>query len=254
MRDPKRLVLKLGGSVLTCEEDYVEHSHIIKGLLDRVQKMYIVLSAQKGETERLIDCSGYDGDLRRALRGEHSDIEFPGIADYLLQGEIDSVKKLEHYLRKVGLDPFLLLQGEGVHPVVANSSNVYGVLDMQRTRQRRQVLRSISNKVVLVAGFGGETPLGEKVLLGKNSSDLVAALTAYVDGSVEEVVYFKDVQGVYLHYGRAESTLVDEMSVEEARNFDFRGLLDRRSIDYTPCNIRIQHYKAPFGSGTLIKI
>jgi len=128
----------------------------------------------------------------------------------------------------------------------------YGTIDIGETLSRRSVLDALDKKVVLVAGFGAESPRREKVLLGKNSSDLVAAVISSVDGRVDEVVYFKDVDGVYRDFGTPQATLVREISFAEARFMGLGKVLDSRSLDYARCNIRIQSHEAPIGSGTLI--
>jgi len=247
-----KLVLKLGGSVLVDEEAYQEQAEKIRRLSREVEKLYVVASAQKGETDRLITASGHGEELRQALRGEATCLCYNGIANFLLQGEVRSVQKLQQYLTKMGMDPAVLTQGTGFYPIVANHCSVYGTLDLPQSLQRRQILESIDNRIVLVAGFGAESPTRDKVLLGRNSSDLVAALIAFIDGNIDELVYFKDVEGVYRGYGTHETTLVERMTLAEARAFGLGRLLDQRSLDYAKCDIRIQHHRAELGNGTLI--
>ncbi len=71
-KNQNRLVLKIGGSVLTNELAYQEQAIKIRDILEteNFETIYVVVSAQKGETDRLIKASGNSNVLRRALRGE----------------------------------------------------------------------------------------------------------------------------------------------------------------------------------------
>jgi len=217
----KRTVFKLGGSVLTNEWDYFDHARRIKELSNEVNRIYLVVSAQKGITDKLVASSNLDDKSK---------------ASFLLQGEITSARKLFLYLKHLRVNTGLLTQGSGLYPIIANSSYLDAEVHLSESLDRREVLDSLSAKVVVISGFGAENNLREPVLLGRNSSDLVASLIARIDCKVDEVVYIKDVPGIYDSDGK----VISSMNLAEATKFNFGKLLHQKVLDYACCDLRIR--------------
>jgi aspartokinase len=229
----KRKVVKLGGSVLVTEQDYLDHAGRIKELSEEIDRVYLVVSAQKGVTNQLVQSMNQDLDDREK-------------AKYLLQGEIASARKIHQYLQSLGVDAGLIMQGSGLFPIEANSSYLNVQLHLDESLDRREILDGLKKKVIVVPGFGAENEKGEPVILGRNSSDFVAGLIARIDSQVEEVVYVKDVPGIY----DADGKVISSMSLREALRFGFEQLLDYRVLEYANFDLRI---KGIGSEGSLIR-
>ncbi len=228
-----RLVVKLGGSVLVTEQDYVRHAKLIKELSDNVDRIYLVVSAQKGVTDRLVANADESWSDKEKAR-------------YLLSGEFTSASKIYRRLLAERVNVRMLMQGTGLFPIVANSSYLDADLHLSESLDRREVLDGLDSKVVVLPGFAAENNSAEPVTLGRNSSDFVAGLVARVDPQVGEVVYVKDVPGVYDDKGK----VISSMSLREARQFGFNQLLDERVLEYACCDLRVCGVG---GEGSLIK-
>ena len=110
------------------------------------------------------------------------------------------------------------------------------------------------NKVVVISGFGAENTNGEKVLLGKNASDLVAALIGFFDNTVKRVIYLKDVDGIYSDFGTNKQKIIPEINRQDLLNNNFGNVLDKRTLYYQKCDYLVQNENKEFGSnGTIIK-
>lgn len=252
-------VIKIGGSVLKTYEDYTKMAKKIKTYVEtkNLQALYVVVSARKGRTDELIDsllmCKEERKYIDTILNDEKPSHESrklfddPFIASYLLQGEINSAKRLYSRLKDDGIDTALLLQGSGF-PIVANNSYLYATIDNISSVQRFN--NSLpKSKVVVVSGFGAENIHREKVLLGKNASDLVAAIFGFFDKKVNRVIYLKDVDGIYSDFGTGRQKVIPEISKYDMLKDDFGKVLDRRTLNYQRCDYLVQNENQEIGSG-----
>ncbi|MBU0459301.1 MAG: hypothetical protein KJ771_00670 [Nanoarchaeota archaeon] len=227
------MVIKLGGSVLVTEQDYTNHVRRIRDMSLDTERIYLVVSAQKGITDKLVN----------SLNINWSDRDK---AKYLLSGELASARKIYQRLLDERVNVRLLMQGSGLFPVVANSSYIDAELHLDESMDRREVLDYLDSKVVVIPGFGGENENAEPVILGRNSSDLVAGLVARIDPNVDEVVFVKDVPGVY----DEDKKVISSLSLPEAKGFEMGKLLEGRVLQYACCDLRI---KGIDSEGTVVR-
>jgi aspartokinase len=193
-----KLVIKLGGSVLCDDRAYSQQADNIMSAVDKYcpARAYVVVSAKKGETESAISrvCadSADESLLRGALEGKwpHECYDTAQTAGLLLQPEINSARHLGRLL-----GAYVLNQDCQQFPIIANSSYLHGSIDMRLSEKRGAVLDTLGQTVV-VSGFGARDQTGSKVLLGRNASDLVAAMIARL-ARADVLVYCKDVNGIY---------------------------------------------------------
>ena len=257
-------VIKIGGSVLKTYEHYTQIAKKIKAYVktNSFQTLYVVVSARKGRTDQLINdlliCREERKYIDDILNNEITRSEFkqvfdnPFVASYLLQGEINSAKRLSSKLKEVGIDTALLLQGSEF-PIVANSSYLYASIDNINSMQRFNN-NMPKNKVIVISGFGAENINGEKVLLGKNASDLVAALIGFFDRAVRKVIYLKDVDGIYSAFSTDKQKIIPEIGKYDLLKNDFGEVLDKRTLYYQKCDYLVQNENKKFGSsGTIIR-
>ncbi|MBW2981296.1 hypothetical protein KY343_00305 [Candidatus Woesearchaeota archaeon] len=259
--DREQYVLKIGGSVLKSDEAYAYQAKRIAEFSKDKERVYVVSSARKGHTDELAGelCRTPEEreSLRRLLKqGDYSnpkDIErFDRhyVASHLLSGEIDSIKRFERELRKLGIYPELLIQGVNF-PITANGRYLHADVDFGACD--KTTLDGLESRIILVPGFGAQNHHKEKVLLGRNASDYVAALIGLLDPRVKEVVYLKDVDGVYENFGTDRARLIQEINSAELLAKGCGKVLDERCLSSMNGNrFRIQHCETEIGKGGTI--
>jgi len=258
--DRERIVIKKGGSVLTDDRAY---RHQARRVVDFIRKnnpevVYIVASARQGHTDELAGRVCNTPEEREALRrllkkGDYSNPEDVArfdhhyIASHLLSGEIESTKRLEKEFRKLGIYPELLIQGVNF-PITANGCYLHANVDFEACDT--SIFDNLESKVVLIPGFGAQNHHKEKVLLGRNASDYVAALIGRLDPRVKEVVYLKDVPGVYENFGTKQARLIGEIKASELLAKGCGKVLDERCLQHmNGYKIRVQHCEDNIGEG-----
>ena len=172
----------------------------------------------------------------------------PDVASHLLQGEIESTSKFEEEFKKLGIYPEVLIQGENF-PIIANGRYLHADVDLEASEQTG-ILDSLESKIVLVPGFGAQNHHKEKVLLGRNASDYVAALIGRLDPKVQEVIYLKDVYGVYENFETEQERLIQEIRAADLQARGCGKVLDARCLEcMNGYKIRVQHSESEIGKG-----
>ena len=214
------------------------------------ERIYVVVSAMKGLTDKLINRAFPDQELcsllNRCLSGEpvesrlQSLIDKPETAGFILQGEIDSALRLNRALSARCLHAETVTQN-GYYPIIADGGNLNGCVCFEESHRRFAGFDSklADQRIIILSGFAAVNFSGEPVLLGRNSSDYVAGILSALDSRVDEVVFFKDTGGVYEHFGTAGQRLVSTISSSRLKNLEIGGLLDRRTLDVINCDLRI---------------
>ncbi len=262
--NPKRhYAVKLGGSVLRDNDDYATQAARIASHLDdgnHIDRIYVVVSAAYGHTNRLADMLSGSAKRRAQLdlllqNNDYTDqaivtaFDNPDTAAFMLEGEIDSAWRMDKMFRALGIEPKVLVQGSGF-PIIANGNYLNASVDYENS-YLHQTLEGIEQKIVIVPGFGAENHRREPVLLGRNSSDFVAALVGYFDPLVAEVAYIKDVPGVMQDYGTANAGIIKRISASELKSMGQMKVLDHRCLEHIPRNsgFRVQDSTTAIGEG-----
>jgi len=235
------LVLKAGGSVLQDRESYLRLARNCSSLLDEYDRLHIIVSARKGETSRLLHeyCNGNNSEIEAynwAMKGKTDplliDIERQKeLASYLLQGEIESARELKNSFDKLGIENRIFEQG-GNFPIIANQNYLFSRLDLESSIRRYSKIDVA--RVNIYSGFGAENENGEKVLLGRNRSDLVAAIIAHLVNRVSKVrlIYLKDQEGIIRDFGTEKAELIPRISVEELIQDNYDQILCRDVYEF----------------------
>lgn len=239
----KTIVLKAGGSVLENESSYNSLANMANKFKEYNINAYIVLSAKKGRTNELIAENGGKelGNLLKKYDNssiQKSKFNNSTVASNLLSGEIDSVNALSSELKGIGLEHNLLIQGSGAFPVIANSNYLNAEIMLDESIERAKELRNLSG-ITLVAGFGAENMNSEKVLLGRNASDLIAALVTKLDSRVDKLVYIKDVAGVLDNFGKENECVIPHITAKDLQEKNIEQVLDPRIFDWQSCDILV---------------
>lgn len=259
-----RVVWKIGGSVLTSFKSFDVVAERICDFLagdDPPERLYVVVSAMNGLTDKLVDRAFPDEQMRmvlsRCLYGTEVEsrlmklIDKPQTASFMLQGEIDSALRLGRALAERGLQAATVTQGEH-YPVIAEGGHLNGCFLPEESSRRFADFeaRYKDRRIVILSGFGAVNREGKPVLLGRNSTDYVAGIISALDGNVREVVFFKDTGGVYEHFGTAGQKLVATITSSQLRQLEIGDLLDRRTLDVIRCDLRIVDLR--MRQGTLV--
>ena len=261
-----RVVIKIGGSILTDESAYAAAAKELRGFLNAgpgLERLYVVVSAMKGSTERAIDrlAPGPEaGDrLRRLLSGtaapdpENEQWNRPRFALFLLWGEIEAAYVLADALADAGIRAKTVTQ-LGPYPIVAEGAALRAELDLAASRRAFAAFDRLcrSERVIVLAGFGAVNGRGEPVLLGRNASDYVAAILSALDRRVGMAVFLKDVGGIYADFRTRAQRLIPAIDIARLRAEAPAQVLDPRVLDIIACDFRVAG--SPEGKdGTLVR-
>lgn len=175
------LVLKFGGSVLVSEAALHRAVSEIYRYVRNAHKVVVVVSAFKGETDRLL-----------RLAGSYTQASISSATPHLVAtGEMTAATLLAMACERSGLvtrfrsayEIGLIADGEhlNANPVSIKADVISGDLE--------------AVDVVVVPGYVAENAAGEPVLLGRGGSDLTAVYIAHALGVTARL--YKDVDAIY---------------------------------------------------------
>lgn len=263
----KRVIVKVGGSVLDGEAAYAETASALSGYLRRepeIERLYVVVSAQKGVTDRAIATLAPHPAARRCLRGSlagepppRAALECwdrPRRALALLWGEIESAFHLAERLALEGRRAAVVTQ-LGLYPLVARGSYLHAKLDLDGSRRRFERFDRAHRRsgIVILPGFGAANSRGEPALFGRNASDYVAAALSALDPAVGLVVFVKDAGALYEGFATGAPRKIAETGAARLRAAEFGQVLDRRVLEVIACDFRVVGRDIRDG-GTMIRL
>lgn len=175
-------VLKFGGSLLKELPDFEKIANKIFIERGRSDRLVVVVSAMKGETDRLLN-------LAHAISGNPPKRE----TDMLISvGERISMSLLAIALSARNI-PCISFTGSQAGIITSNDHCDADVLDIKPLRITQAL---DEGKVVIVAGFQGVSQDREITTLGRGGSDTTAAILA-VKLKADCIEYYKDVGGIF---------------------------------------------------------
>jgi aspartokinase len=262
----RRVVLKIGGSVLPDEASFPSMAAHIADFLraeSGIERLYIVVSAMKGATDRAIDRLAPDPEaksrLRRLLEGESGafllDVKWnrPRYSLALLWGEIEAAHVLSEALLEEGVRAKIVTQ-LGLFPIVVTGAYLRSNLDLAASRRRFTAFERIyrGERVLILSGFGAVNGRNEPALLGRNASDYVAAILSALDGKVDLAIFLKDVGGIFSCFQTNKQRLIRMTDVDRLRAACPEKILDPRVLDIIACDFRVAG-SAVGSRGTLVR-
>jgi len=237
------MVRKYGGSSVA---DLEKIRNIAKQLVDLRREgndVVVVLSAMKGETDRLIN-------LAKEINARPNSREMDCLVSI---GEQTTVSLMAMALIGMGQDAVSLLGHQaGIHTDNAFGSARIENVDASRVRDELK-----KGRVVVVAGFQGIDPDENITTLGRGGSDTTAvALAAAVSADICEI--FTDVTGVFTTDPNVvpKARKLDRISYDEMMEMASLGakILEIRSVEYAKnCNVPL-HVRSTFSDeqGTMV--
>lgn len=246
----KRVVVKLGGSVLSKPEDFIRAATIVKKDFEQGNEMLLVVSAMKGQTDSLIEMArkiGASEDMMDAIAG---------------LGEVLSARLMAAALNSIGVPSVAVDPSSPLWPVYTDESHGDANPDLHTTCGATiSNLAPLMGKVVpVVCGYVGKTREGKLTTLGRGGSDTTAVLLASCL-KADEVVLVKDSKGVM----SADPKVVEEarqlgrLSAEEALTLSIGGakVLHHKALRYISPTLRVRVVSIDEGSfirgGTVIE-
>ena len=223
------IVVKFGGSILKDDQAYQDVALELSVLKARYDKVYAIVSTKKGETERLMrEVAGDElKTLEQALSGysKNSKFDNPEVSKALIQGELESVDKIVEILGECALG---VKQTES-YSIIARGSYLYGHVLLPESKLKAKELK-YDTPIEIISGFGAVDMNGNIVLLGRNASDYIAAIYAYLH-NVEKIIFYKDIDGVFIDLGKPNQRRLDIITRQEFLNLGNLQVLDQRVLD-----------------------
>ncbi|MCD6348116.1 MAG: aspartate kinase [Candidatus Korarchaeota archaeon] len=229
----KRVVVKLGGSVLTRPEDFQRVAKIVKREFEQGHELLLVISAMKGHTDQLIDMA-----KRVGAREELLD----SIAG---MGEILSARMMAAALDWVGVPSIAIDPSSPRWPVFTNEK--FGDADPDLPRTCGAAISHIEplmgKMVPVVCGYIGKTRDGRLTTLGRGGSDTTAVTLARCLNA-DEVVLVKDSKGIMSADPKMVRNAVElkEIGAEEALMMSLGGakVLHHKALRYLAPAVRMR--------------
>lgn len=240
-------VLKMGGSVLTDPDQINKTVSTIKGIISEGKSVVVVVSALKGETNKLDEIATKLNVQDKADR-----------AEILAMGERVSARIMVGALRANGIDAVLVDPQNSLWPIHSYGDYLNADVDMEKTKKdvQEKLLPLIKNgKVPVVCGFIGVNEEGRIQTLGRGGSDTTAVVLGNALGA-REVVLFKDVGLAYSGDPKKAQNVkaLEELNVDEALALSAggSGLIHYKAFKYLNTVLRITSLEAGLSSGTII--
>ena len=225
MSNKKLIVMKFGGATLATPELMRRVAERIKTTKDNNHRVVVVLSAPGDTTDDLVAKA-------KAITNNPE----PRELDMLLAiGEQQSIALMGITLNDLDC-PAISFTGPQVGIVTDNLHNKARILKMDSDKIKKELEK---DKVVIVAGFQGETVEEEITTLGRGGSDLTAVVLA-AELEADMCEFYKDVDGVYTADPRIvpEAAMLSQISYDEMLEMASLGaqVLYNRSVEFAKKN------------------
>ncbi|MCC6029105.1 MAG: aspartate kinase [Candidatus Korarchaeum sp.] len=245
----KRVVVKLGGSVLSSPEDFMRAAEITKRDFEAGNEILLVVSAMKGQTDQLIEVArkvGASGEILDAIAG---------------LGEVLSARLMASALNSIGVPSVAIDPCSPIWPIYTDSS--FGDADPDIPTTCGAAISNIEHMlgkcVPVVCGYVGKTRDGKLTTLGRGGSDTTAVILARCLRA-DEVVLVKDSGGIMSADPKIAGNAhkLSNLSAEEALTLSMGGakVLHHKAVRYLSPTVRMRVLSIDGGSfvrgGTII--
>ncbi len=237
------IVMKFGGATLSTPEAMKSVARRISETKDQGRDVVVVVSAPGDMTDDLIAQA-------HAITDAPDERELDML---LATGEQQSIALMAIALKSLGCDA-ISFTGPQVGIVTDDAHTKARIVKMGGDKIQKALRLG---KVVIVAGFQGETEEEEITTLGRGGSDLTAvALASALSAEICE--FYKDVDGVYTADPRIvpDATKLECISYDEMLEMASLGaqVLFNRSVEFAKNNRIVLHVRSSTkpGRGTLI--
>lgn len=227
-------IIKIGGSCLSSIEDIKRIADILIGRISDNEKLVIVVSAMKGDTDRLLE-------LANSISPNVSKEDLDQI---LSIGERLSSRLLTAELKSKGISTRLIDPDNAV----IITDNIHGdanpIIEFTKEKVNDKLVPLLQNGTTIVTGgFFGKSTSGKTTTLGRGGSDSTAVLLGDCLNA-EEIVLLKDVDGLLTSDPKKNknSKLIKKITAEEAFILSCSGakIIQPKSLKLKPANVPIK--------------
>lgn len=240
-------VLKMGGSVLTDPDQIKKTISTIQKIVSDGKSVVVVVSALKGETNKLDEIASKLQIDDKADR-----------AEIISMGERVSARIMVGALKANGIDAVLIDPQDELWPIHSFGDYLNADVDMDKTKEdvQKKLIPLIKNgKVPVVCGFIGINEEKKIQTLGRGGSDTTAVVLGNALNA-REVVLFKDVGIAFSGDPKKAQNVkaLDELDVDEALALSAggSGLIHYKAFKYLNTILRITSLEAGLSSGTIV--
>lgn len=239
----KRVVVKLGGSVLRGPEDFVRIAKITKEEFEQGYELLLVVSAMKGHTDELLKMA----EIVRA-----SSELFDSIAGL---GEVLSARLMAAALESEGVPSIAVDPSSPKWPIITNDRFGDADPDLPRTcgAAISHIEPLLGKAVPVLSGYIGKTWDGRLTTLGRGGSDTTAVTLARCLNA-DEVVLVKDSEGIMSADPNimSDAVQIGELDADEALIMSLGGakVLHHKALRYLAPAIRMRVVSVGKGSFT----
>ncbi len=237
----------MGGSVLTDPDQIKKTISTIQKIVSEGKSVVVVVSALKGETNKLDEIASKLQIEDKADR-----------AEIISMGERVSARIMVGALRANGIDAVLVDPQDELWPVHSSGDYLNADVDMDKTREdvQKKLLPLLKEgKVPVVCGFIGLNEEKKIQTLGRGGSDTTAVVLGNALNA-REVVLFKDVGIAFSGDPKKAQNVkaLDELDVDEALALSAggSGLIHYKAFKYLNTVLRITSLEAGLSSGTIV--
>ncbi len=229
----KRVVVKLGGSVLKGPEDFRKVARVAKREFDQGHELLLVVSAMKGHTDQLIEMAervGAKEELLDSIAG---------------MGEVLSARLMAAALNSEGVPSEAIDPSSPRWPMITNDRFGDADPDLPRTcgAAISHIEPLLGRMIPVICGYIGKTKDGKLTTLGRGGSDTTAVTLARCLNA-DEVVLVKDSKGIMTAdpkmIGNAHQ--ISELRAEEALMMSLGGarVLHHKALRYLAPAVRMR--------------
>ncbi len=237
----------MGGSVLTDPDQIKKTISTIQKIVSDGKSVVVVVSALKGETNKLDEIASKLQIDDKADR-----------AEIISMGERVSARIMVGALKANGIDAVLIDPQDELWPIHSFGDYLNADVDMDKTKEdvQKKLIPLIKNgKVPVVCGFIGINEEKKIQTLGRGGSDTTAVVLGNALNA-REVVLFKDVGIAFSGDPKKAQNVkaLDELDVDEALALSAggSGLIHYKAFKYLNTILRITSLEAGLSSGTIV--
>ncbi len=246
----KKVVIKLGGSVLREPKDFDLMAKKVRRELELGNRVILVVSAMKGETDRLIQLGrevGANDELLDSIAG---------------LGEVLSARLMAASLNRLGIKAAAIDPSSPLWPIYTDDRFGDANVDLHKTcgSAISNLEPLLKEAVPVVCGYLGKSRDGKLTTLGRGGSDTTAVVLARCL-KADEVVLVKDSPGVLTADPKVmkDAKRLKELDASEALLVSLGGakVLHHKALKYLTPKIRLRVVSADeegfTSGGTVVK-
>lgn len=227
------IVVKFGGTSLENPEKIKHCAKMVKREVEKGNKVLVVVSAQAGDTDRLVE-------LAQTLHVPQDSAD-----EIISMGERVSMRLMCAVLTSLHVPSQFIDPIQKEWPVLTNSNHGVADIILKETKKRvKTVIQPLLDKgfVPVLGGFIGKSAEGKVTTLGRGGSDITGVLLGHCLKA--DVFIVTDVEGVYSADPDTikNATLIPKIRTEELWDLGIHGatVMHPRSLIYKTEDIKLK--------------